>query len=186
MEPIANNRDSNKGCTTHITKLAVSVQYLSTTFLEEVNDKGFDRTCTIYDLENLPPSEYKVGHGMVAYVNQNEEFKVFYNGDIYNVLNYAPAYFDVKDSLIAFNNEGFLNVFFDGKSKQITRYIPPALEWDWSTLAYVDDNLKIQAFMAGKQEFIINETIRDIITIRYGNQSWAIYYGGKLYYMQDQ
>jgi hypothetical protein len=146
----------------------------------------------IYDLENLPPSEYKVGHGMVAYVNQNEEFKVFYNGDIYNVLNYAPSYFDVKDSLIAFNNEGFLNVFFDGVSKQITRYIPPALEWDWSTLAYVDDNLKIQAFMAGKQEFIINETIRDIytnrdiITIRYGNQSWAIYYGGKLYYMQDQ
>ena len=146
----------------------------------------------VYDLETLPPKDYKVGHGMVAYISQNQEFIVFYNGDKYRVLNYEPEYFDVKDSLVAFNNQGFLNVFFNGKTTELTRYIPPAIEWDWSTLAYVDDNLKIQAFMAGERKFIINETIReiytdrDIIAIRYGNQNWSIYYRGKLYEMQDQ
>lgn len=146
----------------------------------------------IYDLEDLPPKEYKVGHGMVAYVNQNEEFIVFYNGDKYRVLNYIPEYFDVKDSLVAFNNQGFLNVFFDGESTELTRYIPPAIEWDWSTMAYLDDNLKIQALMAGKRQFIINETLREIrtnrnlVTIRFGNQRWAVFYNGELYELQDQ
>jgi len=146
----------------------------------------------IYDLETLPPVSYKVGHGTVAYVNQNQEFIVFYNGDKYNVLNYVPEYFDVKDSLVAFNNQGFLNVFYNGVTTELTRYIPPSIEWDWSTVAYLDDNLKIQALMAGERKFIINETLknvytnRDIITIRYGNESWAIYYKGKLIEMQDQ
>ena len=146
----------------------------------------------IYDLEDLPPKEYKVGHGMVAYINQNQEFIVFYNGDKYRVLNYIPEYFDVKDSLVAFNNQGFLNVFFDGESTELTRYIPPAIEWDWSTMAYLDDNLKIQAFMAGEKQFIINETLREVstsrnlVTVRFGNQRWAIYYNGELYELQDQ
>lgn len=146
----------------------------------------------VYDLEDLPPKEYKVGHGMVAYVNQNDEFIVFYNGKKYRVLNYVPEYFDVMDSLVAFNNQGFLNVFYDGVSTEITRYIPPAIEWDWSTMAYLDDNLKIQALMRGEREFIINETIREIktyrniITVRFGNKRWAIYYNGKLYELQDQ
>ena len=146
----------------------------------------------IYDLESLPPKEYKVGHGIVAYVSQNEEFKVFYNGAIYEVLNYIPEYFDVKDSLIAFNNQGFLNVWYDGNAKEVTRYISPSIEWDWSTLAYLDDNLKIQAYMAGEMQFIINETLREIytnrniVTIRFGNQRWAIYYNGELYEPEDQ
>lgn len=146
----------------------------------------------IYDLESMPPKEYQVGHGIVAYISQNEEFKVFYNGAIYEVLNYIPEYFDVKDSLVAFNNQGFLNVWYDGEAKQVTRYISPSMEWDWSTLAYLDDNLKIQAYMAGEMQFIINETLRDIytnrniITIRFGNQRWAIYYNGELYEPEDQ
>jgi hypothetical protein len=146
----------------------------------------------IYDLEDLPPKEFKVGHGTVAYVNQNQEFIVFYNGDKYNVLNYEPESFQVNDSLVAFNNQGFLNVFYKGETTELTRYIPPAIEWDWSTMAYLDDNLKIQAYMAGHKQFIINETLRDIytnrniITIRFGNQRWAIYYNGQLYELQDQ
>ena len=146
----------------------------------------------IYDLEELPPIEYKVGHGMVAYVNQNQEFIVFYNGDKYRVLNYVPEYFDVKDSLVAFNNQGFLNVFYDGETTELTRYIPPAIKWDWSTLTYIDDNLKIQALMAGERQFIINETLRDlytnrnIITVRFGNKRWAVYYDGQLYELEDQ
>jgi hypothetical protein len=146
----------------------------------------------IYDLEDLPPKEYKVGYGMVAYVSQNEEFKVFYNGDMYEVLNYIPDSFDVKDSLIAYSNQGFLNGFFNGEWEQIQRYIPPKFEWDWSTIAYLDDNLKVQAYMAGKKQFIINETLREvrtnrnIITVRFGNNRWAVYYKGKLYEQQDQ
>lgn len=145
----------------------------------------------IYDIENLPPKEYKVGHGMVAYITQNEEFKVFYNGDVIELLNYIPESFHVKDSLITFNNQGFLNAFFDGESMQLQRYIPPAVEWDWSTLVYLDDNLKIQSYMAGKMQFVMNESIREIrtnrniVTARFGNNRWAIFYKGKLYESQS-
>ena len=146
----------------------------------------------IYDLEPLPPKEYKVGHGMVAYINQNDEFYVFYNGDKYRVLNYIPEEFDVNDSLVAYNNQGFMNVWFNGEQTELTRYISPAIEWDWSTMAYLDDNLKIQALMAGERKFIINETLREIYThrniiaIRFGNQRWAVYYNDRLWELQDQ
>ena len=146
----------------------------------------------IYDLETLPPKEYKTGNGMVAYVNQNEEFIVFYNGDKYRVLNLMPKWFDVKDSLVVFNQEGFLNLFYDGETQEVERYIPATFEWGWSTFAYLDENFQIKAVMKGEKHFVSNETLREvkvyrnIIVIRYGNNRWSVHYGDKNYNLIDE
>jgi hypothetical protein len=146
----------------------------------------------IYDLESLPPKSFKMGNGMVAYVNQNEEFIVFYNGSKYRMLNFIPDSYDVKDSLVIFDMQGFSNIFYDGKTEQIERYIPKTWDWGWSTFAYLTENLRIKAVMEGVQMSIINETLREvkvyrnIIVIRYGNNSWAVHYKGKNYNLIDE
>ena len=147
----------------------------------------------IYELETLPPKDYKVGNGMVAYVNQNEEFIVFYAGDKYQVLNFVPQWYDVKDSLVIFNQEGFLNIFFNGDTyKQFERYIPVSYDWGWSTFAYLDENFRIKAFMNGEKHWVIDETLREvvvyrnIIVIRFGNNRWAVHYRNKNYRQHDE
>lgn len=146
----------------------------------------------IYDLETLAPKMYKTGRGMVAYVNQNEEFIVFYNGDKYRVLNFMPQSFEVKDSLVMFDQEGFLNIFYNGETQQIERYIPNSFDWGWSTFAYLDENLRIRSVMKGEKHFVINETLREvlvyrnIIVIRFGNNRWAVHYNNMNYNQLDE
>jgi len=146
----------------------------------------------IFDLETLPPKHYKVGHGMVAYVNQNDEFVVFYNGKKHDLLNYSPESYDIKDSLIIWNNQGFLNLFYGGEVMEVERYIPANAAMDWGTYSYLTENLQIDAVMHGVKMKVFNETLKDIfvyrniIVIKYGNQSWAIHYRGKNYFLSDQ
>lgn len=146
----------------------------------------------IYELETLPPKEYKVGRGMVAYINQNEEFIVFYNGEKYRILNFIPDAYAVKDSLVVFNQQGFTNIFFDGESKEIERYIPNLWEWGWSTFAYLDQDFMIRAVMKGEKHYVINETLREvkvyrnIIVIRFGNNRWAVHYNNQNYFQLDE
>ncbi len=146
----------------------------------------------IYDLETLPPKEFKTGNGMVAYVNQNEEFIVFYNGEKYRLLNLIPQSYNVKDSLVIFNQQGFTNIFFNGKTQEVERYIPKIWDWGWSTFAYLDENFQIRALMNGEKHPVINETLREvkvyrnIIVIRFGNNRWAVHYKDQNYFQLDE
>lgn len=141
-----------------------------------------------YDLEDIMPLSYKLGDGMVAYVDNVNNFKVFYHDKIIELLSYAPANYDVADSIIQFNdNVNNWYVFEGGIKTKLENYVPQKIKMNCSTLAYIDQLGHLKVFQNGELKTLSIERVTDfnvygnVVQYTLGENDYKIYWHGTTY-----
>ena len=140
-----------------------------------------------YDLEAFAPRSFQMGDEMMAYVNDQGDFKVFENGELVKISSFEPESYMLTDSTLVFVEDGFLKTWCNGQIYEIERYVPPIYRVSERTIAYVDVNNRIQAFRRCEPINISYEMvnsldmIRNLIIFNIGVNTVKIWYNGKVY-----
>lgn len=145
----------------------------------------------IYDLENFIPKSYWMGSGRVVYVDQNDNFKVFENGEVKIIEDAEPEFYLVKDSMIVYRQLNSFKCYYRGVTHTIENFIPSKYDFSWDKIVYLNNEQNLVVFEDGESKIIsqggsqalINsfELNRDVIVINTGVNTTQIYYKGQFY-----
>ncbi|MBC8172470.1 MAG: hypothetical protein H7X71_01075, partial [Chitinophagales bacterium] len=105
---------------------------------------------------------FKTGDDVVAYMDDQEVFYIFYKG-ISNAYNSSvPKQFDVVDNIVWWiDDNNFFHVFYDGEDYTIESYTPKKIKADKNIIAYTDNYGKLKAFYKGETQQISSSIILD-------------------------
>jgi len=121
-------------------------------------------------------------------VDVGDYLKVFEGGKIYTAAEFAPDKIFVMDSMVVFEQLGFLWCFKDGQTYQVARYKPEQWRASWGTIAFLDQNGFIRVFRDGKEEVLSRDERvkefdlnRNVIVFKVGVNTNKVWYNGKIY-----
>ncbi len=138
-------------------------------------------------LEKMPPVEVKAGHDMVAYVNALENFMVFDGDSLYEVLGYAPDFFEIKRRMLVYGSHNQFFLVENGRTQLIENYIPLQYSINGNNLVYINQNGNLVMWRNGQTQVLsysnINSffTIGDMVIFNEGINTTKIYISGKIY-----
>jgi len=128
-----------------------------------------------------------MGDEMMAYVNDQGDFKVFENGELVTISTFEPEFYMLTDSTLVFHEDGFLKTWCNGKVYEIERYVPNLYKVSERTIAYIDVNRRIKAFRQCQPINISYEMVNsldmiyNLIIYNIGVNTVKIWYNGKVY-----
>jgi hypothetical protein len=140
-----------------------------------------------YELEAFEPASFHMGDEMMAYVTQEGDFKVFENGELITIHTFPPEKYTLTDSTLVFEDQNFLKTWCNGRVHEVERYIPGLYKISERSVAYIDINNRIKAFIRCKPVHIsyemVNdlEMVRNLIIFNEGVHTVKIWYKGKVY-----
>ena len=102
-------------------------------------DRGFSR-----QIEYIKPLSYKIGGNSIAYIDSKNDFKIYYDGQTFPLVNAADFGYYVSDNLTAFSVGSLLTgavlYAFDEGQKKTLCYYATYLNLNDSLLVYYDDS----------------------------------------------
>lgn len=191
--------DQEGRSTSFIIKAIVSFFFLATTSVSSQNltaytdyrgylqsfDNGVFR-----QLEYLPVKSYKTGGSSIAYIDTKNDFKIYYQGQVYPQVNAADFSYFMTDYLVAYKVGSVLYVFDNGVRKTLSYYNSIVTVND-SVMAYFDDsNYNLSVYYNGKVATLESSLLDKPKSIKTGsntvawvNQSnfFTIFYKGQLH-----
>lgn len=141
----------------------------------------------IFQAEEFPPESYKMGDGLVAYVDNTGSFRVFVDGDFTGISSYKPEFYEVRNRMVIYGEQGYFKVWYDYKVYTLETYIPEKYEAGWNTLLYKDLNRNIKIFNRGESRVLTYDLIeeislyRDLVVVNKGMNNHNVYWKGKKY-----
>lgn len=141
----------------------------------------------IYILEDFPPVSYQPGDGIVSYTDHNGTFKVFSGGDKYEISGSMPDFYQVRNRMIIYGEQGYFKTWHNGQVYTLENYIPADWEADWNSIVYWDVNRNLKVFSNGENKILTYDLIRDIqlyrdvIVVNKGMNNCNVYYKGDKY-----
>ncbi len=155
----------------------------------QVFDRGLSK-----QLEYLPVKSYKIGGNSIAYIDNKNDFKIYYDGQTIQLLNAADFYYEVTNNLTIFSVGAVLYVFDKGEKKTLCYYTGYTSAND-SILAYYDISASTLNFyydgkIANVEESLLGQpkAIKTgSNTIAWINQSniFSIFYHGQKYVIDN-
>lgn len=153
-------------------------------YLQAFDDGMFNQ------LEYMPVNSYKFGRSVIAYVDNKNDFKIYYKGKSTYQLNAADFQYQVSDYLVAYKVGSVLYVFDSGEKKLLS-YYNSIVVLDDSLLAYFDDSkYTFSIYYNGKEALLENSLLdrpKNISsgsnTLAWVNQSgfFNIFYQGQIH-----
>lgn len=113
----------------------------------------------VFQLEETLPQSFKCGDGFVAYVTNQDEFRIYKNGQTQEICSYSPSNYSVNDELVIYENLGRSTVFINGKNFELENYILKDFQVDGKAIAYIDKQGWLVYVFEGKKERITNQKI---------------------------
>ncbi len=117
----------------------------------------------VYDLEDFKPKSFKVGNDVLAYVDNTGSFKVFTDGEVQTLSSFEPDTYDVQDELVIFTELEYFKVFYQNEVYELESYTPKNLQIKDATLAYINVNGWLKAFVEGKQVVVTKDLLRSFV-----------------------
>lgn len=154
------------------------------------NKNAWTTFCNGYTntLDQFEPVSYQLGNGMVAYVDNLQNFKVFYNDTIIRLLPMQPNNYKVTDSLISYtDNVNNWYVFYKGRSQKLENYIPTTIKMSNATLCYIDNVGALRVYDRGKTHIVTTEQVKqlevvnNVVSYTLGNSDVRLYWNGNQY-----
>jgi len=141
----------------------------------------------ITQLESFKPKSFQAGYEKVAYVDNVGNFKLFDNGETYTVSNFEPDSYQLKDNMLAFEQQGILFAFYQGEKYTIENYIPSSYLINDHFVAYLDQNGYLNLFDSGENQVLTYQTVnsfdvlRNVVIFNEGVNTTKIFYNGEFY-----
>lgn len=142
---------------------------------------------SVYVLEDFPPLSFQTGDGIVAYIDHSGAFKIFSNGEKYEISGFEPDFYRVQNGMVVFGERGYFKTWYRNEIFNLENYIP--LNWDaeWNSIVYRDINRNVKVFRDGKLNVLTYDLVedirlfRDIIVVNKGMNNYNVYYRGEKY-----
>ncbi len=126
-----------------------------------------------HQLEYMPVRSYQYGRSVIAYIDNKNDFKVYYNGKTSYQLNAADFSYQVSDYLVAYKVGSVLYVF-DGGDKKLLSYYNSLVTLNDSLLAFFDDSkYTFSVYYNGKEALLENSLLEKPRSIRSGSNTLA-------------
>ena len=157
---------------------------------QDSQDNGFHAFLRgeIIDLEPIMPKSFKMGKGVMAYVDMSGSLKVLSGTKVYTAYTYEPQEYYVVDSLVIIKDRDRLKAFANGQLQELENYWPEQWKASWGTLAYVDVNRAVKVWRQGKSEVAIQrKTFQDFtfdrgtLLLNMPNKKVKVWWNGQVY-----
>ncbi|MDA3893235.1 MAG: hypothetical protein PF517_16355 [Salinivirgaceae bacterium] len=141
----------------------------------------------VFEQETFKPKSFQVGYEKVAYVTNMGDFKLFDNGETYDIASYKPDFYELKDEMLVYHLQNQLFAFYKGEQYLIESFIPASYEISDNTIAYLNQNGFLKLFQNGEVITLSYEKIneykvhRNVVIYNEGMNTTKIYYNGKTY-----
>ncbi len=138
-------------------------------------------------LENIPPQNFQCGDELVAYVSDEEHFKVYEKGRLIKVESFAPDFYKVLDGTVLFFFNNQLQVIQNGERFILANFLPSSYQMNQNCVAWKDQQGRLFLFSDGKVKEVTTELIvtyilnGDVLSYKLPDESYKIYYRGKVY-----
>lgn len=141
----------------------------------------------VYLAEEFPPESYQMGDGLVAYVDNTGSFRIFVDGEFSGISSYKPEFYEVRNRMVIFGEQGYFKVWYNNKVYTLETYIPEKYEAGWNTIIYRDLNRNVKVFNRGESKVLTYDLIeevslyRDLVVVNKGMNNHNVYWKGKKY-----
>lgn len=141
----------------------------------------------ILELETFRPKSFKVGYGAIAYITDLGDFKLFSQGEMFDISAYPPDDYTFFEDMLVYQQQGQFFAFYNGQEYLIENYIPTSYKCKFGSMVYIDQNGNLKLFKNGETEVLsyekINdyEVLRNLVIYNTGMNTTKIYYQGKTY-----
>ena len=138
-------------------------------------------------LEKLLPQSYKTGVDVLAYVADDNTFKVFSAGKLVRAESYVPDFYTVRDRTVLFFFNNQLQVLLDGQRHVLDEFMPVSYQLSENNVAWMDPNNRLHVFSGGKSHEVTMERITGFElngnTLKYDlpDGTSRVWYQGKVY-----
>lgn len=102
----------------------------------------------------------KTGDDLVAYVDDIDDFYVFYKGIITALENQPPRQYEIIDNVLWYEDgNGFFKVFCNGELAVVETYMPKTIQADKDIVAYTDLDNRLKVHYKGKTQAVSQNII---------------------------
>lgn len=138
-------------------------------------------------------SNFKTGDNILAYVDNNNYFRIFYHGEDIEMLPAARALdYKVGRNIVGYWNGSYneFNVFYKGKDYLLDEYAPASFKAGRDMLAYIDNVGEFKAFYDGEIYTVSAYEPQwygpqDDLLIYSEQGAFKIFWKGKVYYIEN-
>jgi hypothetical protein len=100
----------------------------------QVFDRGLNR-----QIEYLPVKSYQIGGNSIAYIDNKTDFKIYYDGQSFNLMNAADFWYRTTNNLTAFRVGEVLYAFDGGEKKTLCMYTDTIVfTYNDSVIGFID------------------------------------------------
>ncbi len=138
-------------------------------------------------LEKFRPLSFQAGVELLAYVADDNSFKVFNRGKLLKVEAYVPDFYIVRDRSVLFFFNNRLQLIADGVRYQLDEFMPQDYQMSENNIAWRDPSGRLHIFTEGKTHEVSMERITGYelngITLKYdlADGSSRVWYKGKVF-----
>ncbi len=129
-----------------------------------VNDDYLPDYCNdqiAYDIES-GLSVFKTGDDIVAYIDDQGRFQVFYEGKIIVLEQQPPLRYEIVDNMLWYiDNNNYFKVFNYGKLSVVETFFPERIKADKDVVVYLDLDKRLKAFYNERKITISNTIVLD-------------------------
>lgn len=139
------------------------------------------------DVENFQMKSYKSGNGFVVYENLNSDLKLYQNGKLTTLSNFSASFWDVKDNVVYWAENGFTYAYSNGVKTEISRYIPADYKIKNGVVAFRNIMGGVSAMVDGKVFEISNQMDSkysihgNSVLVELFNRSYIVLQKGRLF-----
>ena len=138
-------------------------------------------------LAYFKPFSYEVGDDRVAFIDDKGDFRIYENGTTRTITTVTPEMYHVEDSLIVFEEQGYLKCYYNQQIYTIENFIPERMKLHYNTLAYIDQQNHFNVFSKGKKRTISIEPVNffevkwGVVWYQVGVNTNKVFFNGKIY-----
>lgn len=154
----------------------------------DISDQSFNvfHKGIISELDLYQPESFQVGDQIMAYIDNQQDLKFFENGEIHQITS-EPEFYEVKDHIIVYEEQGSFKTICQGEKYIIEQYIPQPYYLDVNTISYLEHNESIRVFQhcehitANKIEVVKFNMVRNVIVFAEEDEKIKVYFNGQVY-----
>ena len=139
------------------------------------------------ELATFRPISYQVADERVAFVDNDGSFKLYENDRITTLSTISPAFYELRDSMLVYEQQNELMAYYDGEIRRLENFIPAKIEYGFNLVAYLNERNHLRVFQRGELKTITYEPANrfevswDVVWYNVGVNTNKVYYNGKVY-----
>lgn len=133
------------------------------------------------------PESFELSDNRVVYVENTGNFMMYENDEVKTLSTSTPEFYMVHDSILAYEEQNHLKVYYDGQTYTLENFIPSQIKYGYNTLAYLNERNHLRVFYNGQVETVSYEPVNsfevfwDVVWFNVGVSSNKVYYKGRVY-----